>query len=262
MSLTTFLYRFLVRGGTAAALASRNEVPLAREFEIETDTQKFKLGDGATPYNSLLYVLRDDTITLADVTTNNATTGRHGFLKKLPNDSSKFMDGLGNWSVPSATGAVVGTVRRLGATVSTTSFTVTATIPYDNTKPQNTEGAALSAIDTTVTPNNASSTITITVILSGVSMGPSADGFMVTLYRDTGVDAIAVAMKTIAGNTQWGEAIIVFPNIPAVAAAATTFKVRLGVQDNTWTLYGLRATSGDKFNGTLFAAMLVDEVTP
>ncbi len=41
-------------------------------------------------------------ITLTDVTTNNATTSAHGFLKKLSNSSSDYMDGTGNWSNPSA----------------------------------------------------------------------------------------------------------------------------------------------------------------
>lgn len=49
------LYRFLVRGGTAAALAALNEIPLARELIVETDTGKSKLGDGATHYNDLPY---------------------------------------------------------------------------------------------------------------------------------------------------------------------------------------------------------------
>lgn len=45
--------------------------------------------------------LAETDLTLADNTTNNATTGRHGFLKKLPNDSNLFMDGTGNWTAPS-----------------------------------------------------------------------------------------------------------------------------------------------------------------
>ncbi|NLC60137.1 MAG: hypothetical protein GX761_02495 [Gammaproteobacteria bacterium] len=48
-------YRFTVRGGTAAALAARNEVPLSRELVVETDTGKMKLGDGVTAYNDLTY---------------------------------------------------------------------------------------------------------------------------------------------------------------------------------------------------------------
>ncbi len=38
---------------------------------------------------------------LADNTTNDATTGRHGYLKKLSNDATQFMNGVGNWAVPS-----------------------------------------------------------------------------------------------------------------------------------------------------------------
>jgi hypothetical protein len=53
---TTIPSRFLVRGGTAANLATVNEVPKARELVFETDTRKFKLGNGATAYNSLPYV--------------------------------------------------------------------------------------------------------------------------------------------------------------------------------------------------------------
>lgn len=52
----TILYRFRVRGGARAALESRNEVPLARELVVETDTGKMKLGDGTTHYNDLGYI--------------------------------------------------------------------------------------------------------------------------------------------------------------------------------------------------------------
>lgn len=46
----------------------------------------------------------EDQITLTDVTTNNSSTTKHGFLKKLNNDATAFMDGQGNWSVPSGGG--------------------------------------------------------------------------------------------------------------------------------------------------------------
>lgn len=55
----TYVYeelRFLVRGGTAANLATVNEVPLVRELVIERDTRKMKLGDGVTAYNDLPYI--------------------------------------------------------------------------------------------------------------------------------------------------------------------------------------------------------------
>lgn len=48
-------------------------------------------------------------ITLADNTTDNASTSAHGFLKKLDNNAAHFMDGTGNWSTPSGTSPGVST---------------------------------------------------------------------------------------------------------------------------------------------------------
>lgn len=40
----------------------------------------------------------------SDITTNNATTARHGLLKKLSGDPTEYMDGSGAWSVPAGSG--------------------------------------------------------------------------------------------------------------------------------------------------------------
>lgn len=53
---TTVNYRLKMRGRLAADWTSGNEVLLAREIGIETDTRKFKFGDGTTAWNSLPYV--------------------------------------------------------------------------------------------------------------------------------------------------------------------------------------------------------------
>ena len=42
--------------GTAENLASANPVPLAGEIVIETDTGKFKIGDGVSTWTELGYV--------------------------------------------------------------------------------------------------------------------------------------------------------------------------------------------------------------
>lgn len=55
MTSLTIPYRFQIRGGTAAAMATANETYLDRELVIETDTGKGKIGDGVTPYNDLEY---------------------------------------------------------------------------------------------------------------------------------------------------------------------------------------------------------------
>jgi hypothetical protein len=46
----------------------------------------------------------DATISTSDITTNNSSTSKHGWLKKLNNDATYYMDGTGNWSVPAGGG--------------------------------------------------------------------------------------------------------------------------------------------------------------
>lgn len=42
-------------------------------------------------------------LSLSDVTTYDVSTSRHGFVPKAPNDSTKFLNGLGQFAVPAAT---------------------------------------------------------------------------------------------------------------------------------------------------------------
>lgn len=44
-----------LRGDTAAAWTSENPVLAEREMAVETDTDKFKIGDGVTAWVSLAY---------------------------------------------------------------------------------------------------------------------------------------------------------------------------------------------------------------
>jgi hypothetical protein len=46
----------------------------------------------------------DATVTFTDITTNNSSTSKHGFLKKLSNSATDYMDGSGAWSVPAGGG--------------------------------------------------------------------------------------------------------------------------------------------------------------
>ena len=52
--------RIQLRRGTSEALVAVNEVLLAGEIGIETDTGKFKIGDGTTAWNSLKYGIDRD----------------------------------------------------------------------------------------------------------------------------------------------------------------------------------------------------------
>lgn len=60
-------------------------------------------------------------LVLSDVTTNNASTSNHGFLKKLDNVSTHFMDGTGAWSTPAGGVTSIATTSPIsGGTITTT----------------------------------------------------------------------------------------------------------------------------------------------
>lgn len=60
---------------------------------------------------------------LADNTTNNVTTTKHGYAPKAPNDATKFLDGTGAWTVP----ASGGSAPRVISSIATNANPVTIT---------------------------------------------------------------------------------------------------------------------------------------
>tara|TARA_Y100000385_G_scaffold86769_1_gene89236 strand:- start:26388 stop:29837 length:3450 start_codon:yes stop_codon:yes gene_type:complete len=69
------------RRGTASALASANEIPLAGQIVIETDTGKMKVGNGTTAYAGLEYItdasnIADGSIGTSKITDLNVTASK------------------------------------------------------------------------------------------------------------------------------------------------------------------------------------------
>lgn len=76
-----------------AAIEVRYNVALSIGTPSDNTVSTAKLVDGA---------VTEAKITLADNTTNNVSSSKHGLTPKTPNDSSKFLDGTGAWSRPAA----------------------------------------------------------------------------------------------------------------------------------------------------------------
>lgn len=74
---------------------------------------------GATALTIAAGAVTEAKMTLADNTTNNASATKHGFLKKLSNVATEYMDGTGAWSVPSGGGGG-SSIEILTATIGTT----------------------------------------------------------------------------------------------------------------------------------------------
>lgn len=102
----------LNRGGTGADLSATG----GTSFVLRQST----VGGAVT-----VSQLNGSDLALTDITTNNVSITAHGFTPKLPNDSTKFLNGVGSWVVPSNTGG--GTVNSVAMTGDGTVFNATVT---------------------------------------------------------------------------------------------------------------------------------------
>lgn len=133
--MTTVSYRFRLRRGTAANLASVNEIPLAGEMVIETDTLRQKLGNGTTAYNSLPYVTDSGVASFngrtgAVVLLSGDVTGALGFTPA--NKAGDTFTGVVNVTYTTATLAVfentASAIARVGFKGNTTSSATTVMV--------------------------------------------------------------------------------------------------------------------------------------
>ncbi len=85
----------------AVSIVTANIADSRVQLNIRTGT---KVG-GVTPGAAT-----DAAITFTDVTTNNASTSKHGFLKKLSNVATEFMNGVGDW---------VSLIKAIGSDITT-----------------------------------------------------------------------------------------------------------------------------------------------
>lgn len=173
MTTTTIPYRFLVRGGTAAAIAALNEVPKAREIIYETDTRKWKVGDGVTAYNSLAYY------------GSNLWQPLHAFLTRLAALGDPNADRLIFWDDSAGQFEYL----TLGTNLSITGTTINAT-----------SGGGSSLIGSTTVAGAATGTITV----SGLDLA-THKRYEVRIYaqNDTASDGylyLYANADTTAGN--------------------------------------------------------------
>jgi len=96
-----------IKRGTASSWTSANTILAAGEIGFETDTKKFKVGDGSTAWTSLGYAGMSASST--DTLTNKTISG-----------SSNTLSNIGNASLTNSSITVNGTSVSLGGSVSVT----------------------------------------------------------------------------------------------------------------------------------------------
>ena len=88
----------------------------------------------------------DRSINLSDITTANATSARHGFLPKLSNVVTEFLNGQGGFTTPAGGMATSGSAYAIiGGSASATTNGTSLTSAYTTAKASTPQGAALAA---------------------------------------------------------------------------------------------------------------------
>jgi hypothetical protein len=114
----------------------------------------------------------DATIAVTDVTTNNASTSAHGWLKKLSNVSTEYMSGTGVWSTPAGGSALASASYKRSAGDYTTSSSTFGNVDGTNFSLTITTGARRVLIVFTGTGgNNGGDYIELDVTVDGTRQG-------------------------------------------------------------------------------------------
>ncbi len=136
----------------------------------------------------------------------------------------------------------------------TTNAALLTTIPFDNTKPQVTEGTEI--LSASITPK--STTSRVRARFQGTAVVDAAtQGFTVALFRNGGADAIASTMIVEFANQQF-PCVLEFEDVPG-STSAQTYTIRAGAQTNQARFNGsISSTLG---GNTQLATLILEEIS-
>lgn len=173
-------------------------------------------------------------VTFSDITTGNASTATHGYLKKLSNVATQYMDGTGTWSVPAGGGGgAVSSVSPTGSslTISPTTGAVLAQINLANAN----------------TWTGAQVFNTSDIVVRGVTIGTGVGN----VTGNTALGASALSAGALSGGTNTGvgssslSGVTSGSNNTAVGATSGT-KFTTGNQN---TVVGFESAGGTSGSG-------------
>jgi len=89
---------------TTGTLTSKMDATVTH---LSGDVPTSSMTDYQTTADMTSYILWSETTATSTSTKGNVTTGHHGFAPAAPNDSTKYLNGAGAWSVPAQSNAFV-----------------------------------------------------------------------------------------------------------------------------------------------------------
>jgi hypothetical protein len=195
--------------------------------KVYTATEKTKLA-AITGTNTGDQVLSDATLSTSDITTNNVSTTKHGFVPKAPNVATQFLDGTGAWSTPAGTGGG-GTGDMVLATAQTVTGAKTfnaGTLLDKGTQVFNVKAYGATGDGTTDDSTNIQSAITAAQTAGGTVFFPSGT------YVINATLTISADNVTILGSG-WGSVLKVknATNIYAITIDNAAIRKNLAFRD-------------------------------
>ncbi len=159
--------------------------------------------------------------------------------------------------MPSAIPAVniqAGNIVQVVNTQTGAYSTTATTIPYDNTSPQNTEGAEFMTL--AITPTSATNILEITIVVIG-TIGSNATNFSAPLFQDSAADALATATSS-PYNGGITTCLSYKYRMVSGTVSSTAFKVRCGSSAGSFAFNG--DFVGARHNGLMASSITIKEI--
>lgn len=165
-----------------------------------------------------------------------------------------------NFQVISGAGAAAGGgIAQVVESTTTTAFSITASIPEDDTIPQSSEGTEV--LTRTITPTDAASTFLVEAELP-VGGGGTTVRVFAALFTDSNANAVAAAGDIVEAVANAIRPMRFSAILPAFGDTSShTIKLRVGTPSGT-AYVNRDADNAALFGGVLFARLRVMEILP
>lgn len=234
----------VANGGTGAATAAAARTSLGVEDATESAAGRIEIATQTESNNGT-----DDTRALTPLKLASIAPASVTFAAS---DQVLILDASDSNKLKRATitsGKVLQVVNTQTGAMSTT----TTTIPWDDTIPQNTEGAEF--MTATITPGNTNNKLRIDVVFNAAS---SNGEITVALFQDSTAGALAAVGRDTINTAGAMHSICMTHYMTAGTTSATTFKVRGGVNAGTLTFNG--EVGARLFGGVCASSITVTEI--
>lgn len=225
-----------------------NSIDVTKMYVISNNTSTTGSGGvvtveagGSDTLNRLVSLWQHESV----IVIANAGTSEWMVITDTPTQDAQTMED----TIPS--GAIIQSQYAESAAYDSTQ----STIPFDDTKPQQTEGKEF--LTCAITPTNASNYLMVEAVIHlGASVATMA---FAALFKDADADALSTSTYFPGSSNIAPEPCVIRYRMQAGTTSEITFKIRYGIQ--TAPYYALiNGTNARYFGGTLISSINITEI--